>query len=139
MAGAGPDAVAVALARQLSGVSSWDGFLRTRLELDVDGFVGEAERQALDALPASVSLLGDRIPLHYDIEHGEAVIRLRLREGKARRLRPGTVPVLDRPVRFSVLRGRNEVLRAGSIEELVAALSRPRSRERRSPGRRGRR
>jgi hypothetical protein len=136
---ASPDAVAAALARQLSGVSSWDGFVRTRLELDVAGFVGDAERQALDALPASVSLLGDRIPLHYDIEHGEPVIRLRLREGKARRLRQDTVPVLDRPVRFSVLRGRQEVLRAASLEELVTGLAGSRGREQRGSRRRGRR
>jgi hypothetical protein len=136
LATASPDVVAVAIARQLSGVSSWDGFLRTRLELDVKAFVGEAERQALDGLPASVSLLGDRIPLHYDIEQGEAVIRLRLREGKAQRLRPGTIPPLDRPVRFSVLRGRQEVLRAASLEELVTALSRVRGRDRRRGQRR---
>jgi len=135
---ASPDAVAAVIARQLSGVASWDGFLRTRLALDVRQFAPEADREALDRLPASVSLLGDRVPLHYDIEQGEAIIRLRLREGKARRLRPGTVPVLDRPVRFSVLRGRQEVLRAASLEELAAGLARTRGRERRG-GRRGRR
>jgi hypothetical protein len=136
---ASPDAVAVAIARQLSGVSSWDGFLRTRFQLDVRDFAGDGEREALDELPGSVALLGDRIPLHYDIEHGEPVIRLRLREGKARRLRPGTVPKLDRPIRFSVLRGRQEVLRAGSLDELVTALARSRRRERRGGRRRDRR
>lgn len=139
LATARPDAVAAAIARQLHGVSSWDGFLRTRLELDVRQFADEAVREELDRLPASVALLGDRIPLHYDIEHGEPVIRLRLREGKARRLRPGTIPQLDRPVRFSVLRGRQEVLRAASLEELAAALSQSRGRERRGGRRRGRR
>jgi len=114
----------------LNHVSSWDGFLRTRLELDVNVFVSAAEREALDRLPTSVPLLGDRIPLHYDVEHGEPVVRLRLREGKARRLRPGTVPRLDRPVRFTVLRGRHEVLQAASLEELLAGLSRVRPRER---------
>ena len=139
LAGASPDAVAVALARQLSDVSSWEGFLRTRLTLDPAGFVDGAAQRELDALPGSVSLLGDRIPLHYDIEQGVAVIRLRLREGKARRLRPGTVPPLDRPVRFSVLRGRQEVLRAASVEELVTALAQPRGREPRGRRRRARR
>jgi hypothetical protein len=136
---ASPEAVAVALARQLAGISNWDAFIRTRLALDVATFAGDADRRALDELPASVSLLGDRVPLHYDIEHGEPVIRLRLREGKARRLRPGAVPALDRPVRFSVLRGHQEVLRAASLEELVAALSRTRGREQRGGRRRGRR
>jgi len=132
---ASPDAVATALARQLQDVSSWEHFLRTRLELDPATFVPEATREELDALPGSVPLLGDRIPLHYDIERGQAVVRLRLREGKARRLRPGVVPDLDRPLRFTVFRGRQDVLQAASLDELISGLSRMRGRDR--PQRRG--
>jgi hypothetical protein len=54
-----------------------------------------------------------------------------LREGKARRLRAGILPPLDRPVRFTVMRGRNEVLHAGSIQELAEGLARLDRRERR--------
>jgi len=119
----------------LRDVTSWDDFLHTRLDLDPAQFVDASIREELDALPSSVSLFGDRVPLHYDVERGTAVVRLRLREGKARRIRPGTVPSLDRPVRFTVLRGRSELFHAASVEELAAGLARPVRRK----GPRGRR
>ncbi len=146
---ADPDAVAGLLARQLSGVASWEGFLRTRLELDVAALVDLDTRARLDALPSSVALLGDRIPLRYEVERGVAVVRLRLREGKARRLRSRDLPQLDRPVRFTVVRGKSDVLHAASMEELEEGLTRlpqgrrqgrtrrPRSEDRPARGRRG--
>lgn len=136
---ASPDAVAAALASQLAGVASWSDFLQARLDLDPARFVSEATREALDGLPSSVPLFGDRLPLYYDIDHGAPIVRLRLREGKARRLRPGVIPPLDRPLRFTVLRGRSEVLQASSLEELVAGLGRLADRRRaRGRGRRRR-
>jgi len=122
---AGPDAVAAVLAAQLRDVKSWDEFLRTRLDLDPAQFVEAPTREELDALPSSIALFGDRVPLHYEVERGTAVVRLRLREGKARRLRPGAIPPLDRPVRFTVLRGRSELFHAASMDELAAGLARP--------------
>jgi hypothetical protein len=138
---AAPDAVASALAAQLADVRSWEAFMSTRLDLDPARFADHESQQQLDALPSSVPFLGDRIPLHYEVERGAAVVRLRLREGKARRIRAGALPVLDRPVRFTVLRGRNEVLHAATIEELQAGLGRLGGKERRvrdgrRPGRR---
>ena len=130
LSNASPDAVATALASQLKDVHSWSDFLGVRLDLEPARFVDDDTRQELDALPSSVPLFGDRIPLHYDIDRGTAVVRLRLREGKARRLRPGAVPSLDRPMRFTVLRGRNEVLHAGSLADLVAGLERLAGRKR---------
>jgi hypothetical protein len=129
------------LAAQLADVRSWEAFMSTRLDLDPARFADHESQQQLDALPSSVPFLGDRIPLHYEVERGAAVVRLRLREGKARRIRAGALPVLDRPVRFTVLRGRNEVLHAATIEELQAGLGRlggteRRVRDGRRPGRR---
>jgi ATP-dependent helicase HrpA len=135
---ASPDAVAGRIATLLGDVGSWDELLHTRLVIDPGEFVSEADRQSLDALPSSIALLGDRIPLLYEVEHGTEVVRLRLREGKARRLRPGSLPLLDRPVRFTVIRGRQEVLRAASLEELQAGLTRLGARGR-SQARRSRR
>ena len=68
-------------------------------------------------------MYGDRVPLDYEVEQGGGVIRLRLREGQARRLQPRDVPALDRPVRFTVLRGKREAVRAASVEELHRQLS----------------
>jgi ATP-dependent helicase HrpA len=108
---------------QLDTVNSWEQFLATPVSLDVAGLVPEAERRGLDALPSAASLLGDRVPLIYEVEAGLAVVRLRLKEGQARRLRSRDLPAVDRPLRLSVLRGRREVLRAASIDELRSALA----------------
>ncbi len=108
---------------QLGGVGSWEEFLATPLAVDVAGLLPEADRHALDALPGAVSLLGDRVPLIYEMEGGVAVVRLRLKEGQARRLRSRDLPAVDRPLRLSVLRGRREVLRAASIEDLRSGLA----------------
>jgi hypothetical protein len=123
VAAASPDAVAGMLAQQLSGVTSWDAFLGTRLDLESTPLVDKDTRARLDALPSSVALLGDRIPLHYEIEQGTPVVRIRLREGKARRLRASELPQLDRPLRFTVARGKSDVLHATSLEELEQGLS----------------
>jgi ATP-dependent helicase HrpA len=93
--------------------------------------VPAAERERLAALPGSVRLLGDQVPLDYEIEQGQAVVRLRLREGQARRLRAEELPALDRPLRFSVPRGRDPEIRAATLEELRDLLHRAPSTQRR--------
>ncbi len=108
---------------QLEPVDSWDAFLATPITLNVGSLVPEHVRHALDALPSAVPLLGDKMPLVYDVENGTPVVRIRMKEGQARRLRPRDLPRFDRPLVFSVIRGRNEVLRAGSLEELRAGLA----------------
>ena len=123
LAEAATDRVAAVLASQLARVGSWEDFLGTRLVLDVDAMIPEQQRQALEALPSSVHLYGDRVPVDYEVERGVGVLRLRLKEGQARRLQPGDVPPFDRPVRFTVLRGKREALRSDSVEELRRGLS----------------
>jgi hypothetical protein len=77
------------LAAQLASVNSWDEFIAARINLDPDAAISEEERRRLDALPSSVSLYGDRVPVDYDVEQGVGgVVRLRLKEGQARRLHP---------------------------------------------------
>jgi hypothetical protein len=129
------------LRRELHGVADWDSFIRTRLVLDPVALVEPALRRRLDELPSSARLRGDAVALEYDIEAGEPVVRLRLREGQARRLQPRDLPPLDRPVRFEVARGRHPPLRAATIDALRAQLRAlpQRSAEERGRGRRGRR
>jgi hypothetical protein len=117
-----PESLEQRLRLQLEGVHSWHDFMESRLRLELNEIVPESARRSLDALPASVYLLGDRVPLIYDFEDGVSVVRVRLREGQARRLKQYHVPELDRPVRFSVVRGKREILRARSLEELKAGL-----------------
>jgi len=123
LADAAPASVAARLAQRLQHVGSWEEFLDTRLSLDVEAAIPSAERARLDALPASVHLHGDRVPLEYEVESGGGVVRIRLKEGQARRLRQGDLPELDRPIRFTVQRGKREAVRADTLVELHRQLS----------------
>jgi hypothetical protein len=120
---AAPERLAAKVAEQIQGVGSWDEFINARIALDVDGDLPEPVRAELDALPSSLHLLGDRVPIEYEVEKSGGVIRLRLKEGQARRLRPRDLPPFDRPVRFIVLRGKREAVRAETIEEMQRQLS----------------
>ncbi len=114
--------VAEQIAAQLASVISWDSFIGTRIVIDPDAAIPEGERHRLDALPSSVFLYGDRVPMDYDVEHGVGVVRLRLKEGQARRLHPKDLPPFDRPVRFTVTRGKHDAVRASSLDELRQGL-----------------
>jgi hypothetical protein len=122
---------------QLDGVNSWEEFLATSVAIDVGALVAPERRAALDALPTSVAVLGDRVPVVYAIENGVGVACLRLREGQARRLRERDLPRLERPLRVCVYRGRREVARAESLEQLHRTLRALPARDGRG-GRRGR-
>lgn len=124
---------------QLRAVTSWRGFLDARLALDVDALVPPEERDRLDALPASVHVFGDRVPLEYDVEGEVGVARLRLKEGQARRLTPQLLPAFDRPLRFTVLRGKREAIRANDLDDLRRQLSSAPRAERARVKHRGRR
>lgn len=120
---AGGERLAEQLAEQMHRVHSWDDFIATRIAIDPDSAIPESERARLDSLPSSVFLYGDRVPVDYDVEQGVGgVIRLRLKEGQARRLHPRDLPTFDRPVRFTVIRGKQEAVRASSLDELRKGL-----------------
>jgi len=85
-------------------VNSWDDFIATRVSLDPDAAIPESERQRLDALPSSVFLYGDRVPVDYDVEQGVGGVG-----AIAAERRPGPsdssleiFPAFDRPVRYTV-------------------------------------
>jgi ATP-dependent helicase HrpA len=140
--GASPEAVRTRLLRQLEAIRSWDDFHSTRLALDPAELVSEATRLRLDALPGMVRIRGDAAPVEYELQNGTGVARVRLREGQAKRLRADEVPVLDRPLRFAVQRGRHPPLLADTIPDLQALLRRapkpPRGEDDGPGGRRGR-
>jgi hypothetical protein len=131
------------LAGQLAGVDDWDAFLQTPLALNPAEMVPQATRKALQALPDKVHLMGDMVPLDYDLEGATPVVRIRLKEGQARRLRQRDLPELDRPLRFTVTRGQGSAVRARSLEELQRALknlpAKGRNQRHRPPRRRRRR
>jgi ATP-dependent helicase HrpA len=134
---ASPPALRQRIRDSLDGITSWQGFLGTRVAIDADALVDTTVRTELLELPSSVHLLGDAVPLDYEVEDGEGVVVLRLREGQLRRLRPEDLPRVDRPLRFSVMRGARPALRGGSLEALREALrNEPREAKRRHTDRR---
>ncbi len=120
---AATERLAERVARQIAHLDSWDAFINTRVTLEVEETLPEALRGPLDALPSSVHLYGDRVPVEYDVERGTGVVWLRLKEGQARRLQHRDLPPFDRPVRFILNRGRREAIRADSLDDLRRQLS----------------
>ncbi|HMU62696.1 MAG TPA: DEAD/DEAH box helicase, partial [Gemmatimonadales bacterium] len=115
----------------LAEVTSWQEFLCTRVALDADALVDGATRARLLELPSMVHLLGDAVPLDYEVEDGEGVVVLRLREGQLRRLKEEELPTVDRPLRFAVVRGQKPALRGRTLDALRDAIQNE-PRERRS-------
>jgi hypothetical protein len=121
---ASPQAVRERVGAQLEAVRSWDDFLASRIAVEPGAMVDQATRARLDALPGMIRVRGDAAPLDYEIANGVGVARVRLREGQAKRLRPGDLPSLDRPLQFALLRGRYPAVLADTIAELQAELRR---------------
>jgi hypothetical protein len=128
---ANPAAVRATIASQLARVQNWRGFLATPVVLDPAGLVPEGQRSRLAALPAGARVLGDVIPIRYEVTPEGGIARLELREGQARRVTAADLPTLDRPLHFSVVRGNRESVQAATLEELRAVLRDQGERERR--------
>jgi ATP-dependent RNA helicase HrpA len=130
-----PDELRIRIRQQLEAVTSWEGFLRTRIVLDPATLVAADTRARLDALPGRLHLRGDAVPLDYEVEDSVGVARVRLREGQAKRLRVDELPPLDRPLRFAVQRGRHPPILADTIPALQAQLKRaPKTETEEPPG-----
>jgi ATP-dependent helicase HrpA len=123
-----PAALRAMVRAQVEDVSSWEEFQRTHVVLDVGALVPPAERSHLDALPSSVRIHGDVVALEYAVRDLKPVVRVMLREGQARRLRPGELPVMDRPIVYAV-RKEGSVLNADSIDALREQLDRASARK----------
>ena len=122
LSSAAPEEVRRGLLAQLASVTGWDDFMQTRIRIDPASIVPQTDRQRLLALPSSARLLGDTVPIRYEIEGDQGVARLHLREGQARRITAADLPTLDRPIRFAVMRGAHPAVAADTLEALAAAL-----------------
>ena len=132
--GAEGAAIRTELGKRLAHVASLADFSRVGLALDVEQFVKPERRRVLDALPAWVDVAGERCPIDYEVQDGVATARLRLRERAARQLQARDVPDLDRPVGFTVLRGKRPALRIDTLVELRRLVNAPET-DRPRPGR----
>ncbi len=135
LAVADPAATRGTIRKQLDAVDSLSDFHETRIGLAIDEMISADEQERLDALPASAHIRGDTVPLLYEIEDGESIVRLVVRMGQARRIQRGDLPEVDRPLRFTVTRGKNKAIRAVSLEDLhrkIEAVPRRQPSHRRS-------
>ena len=116
---------------RLRGVGSYSQFLETDLSLDADVWLPASERQRFLALPDTVTIRGEEYPLDYAVEDGVGVARARIPEKALYGLEEADLPGLDRPLHWTVLRGKREAIRAASLEEARELASRPRAELRR--------
>jgi ATP-dependent helicase HrpA len=112
--------------RRLEGVDSYAAFMETPLAIDPDAWAPAAERKRLLALPSTLELDGREFPLDYMLEDGEAVVRARVPEKILWEIEEEEIPALDRPLRWTVTRGKRESVRAESLEDARYQASRPR-------------
>lgn len=115
--------------QQLAGVTSMDQFRHTALHVNADDIVSADVRARYAALPATISVRGRDVEVHYDVEESATgtfgVARLRLPEKLARTLVQDELPEFDRPMRFIVTRGARGAARADTLDALQEELDRP--------------
>ena len=115
---------------QLGGVESMEAFLARPLELDLEAWVPAEARARFLSLPSGVIVREQAVALGYDVEVDEegtphGVVWLHLPEKLARTLVEEELPLFDRPVRFSVSRGRRGVVRGDTLLDLQDQLDMP--------------
>jgi hypothetical protein len=116
---------------RLAGVRSYSEFMETDLAIDPDAWVPAAERQRWLALPSTVRIQGEEYPLDYGVEDGQGLVSVRIPEKLLWGLTETDIPEVDRPLHWTVLRGKREAIRGSSLEEARELASRPRAELRR--------
>lgn len=115
--------------KQMGDVRSLHDYRALPLRIDANDFVSREERDRLSKLPGAVEIRGRTSSIHYEVEENadgpRGVMRVVLHEKVARGLVAEELPELDRPVRFTVMRGARGSVRANSLDELQEAMERP--------------
>ncbi|MBI4542418.1 MAG: DEAD/DEAH box helicase [Gemmatimonadetes bacterium] len=123
LTGASGASVRTALGARIHAIARYEDFVQADLALKVNEFVPVERRRAIEGLPSWIELAGERCPLADEREGDRAIARVRVKEGLARRLRPEDLPTLDRPLAFTVVRGKDTAIRASSLDEMRRLLS----------------
>jgi len=115
--------------KKLGDIQSIGEFRNARLTLDADEFVPREVRETYASLPSTAIIRDREVDIDYDVEDSngtlEGVARLRLPEKIARTIAESELPVLDRPLRFAVIRGQRGAIRADTLDDLQEMLARP--------------
>jgi len=115
--------------QRMGNSASWEEIRSLPLLLDRRDFVSDGQLAQSRALPGAVEIRDRTASIDYDVEEHEqglvAVARVRLPEKLARTLTVEELPVLDRPLRFQVVRGARGSVRAVDLYELQEKLDQP--------------
>lgn len=123
---------------RLADVSSLDEFRNTDLRLETDALVPPEDRARWEALPDTIAIGGRDYPLDYAFENGHAVARARVPAEVLPQIGTRSLPELDRPLHWTVLRGKKKAIRAETLAEAKAAVEEAESkRQRKGPRRKG--
>ncbi|HEY4218055.1 MAG TPA: DEAD/DEAH box helicase [Gemmatimonadaceae bacterium] len=119
--------------KQLANVNSVEQFRNAPVYIDADEIVPQSVRARYESLPSTTEVRDKHVEIHYDVEESpegpRGVARLRLPEKLARTLVDEELPILDRPLRFIVMRGARGAARGSTLSELQTELERPFTRE----------
>jgi hypothetical protein len=105
------------LMQRLAGVNSYSEFLETPLQINPDDLVPAEERARWLALPSTIVIAERVYPLDYAFEDGQAVVRARIPAKALTYADEDELPVFDRPLHWTVTRGKHEAIRATSLDE----------------------
>lgn len=133
------------LMERLGGVNSYAEFLETPLRLDPDSLVPAEERARWMALPDHIWIADRSYPLDYVIgDDGTAVVRARIPAKTLNQVDEAELPTFDRPLHWTVTRGKHEAIRAATLDEAriavrdTSSVTRNRARDAEEGGRGGR-
>jgi ATP-dependent helicase HrpA len=110
------------LAAKLAEVKSYAEFLETPLGVDPDALVPAEERARWMALPDHIWIADRSYPLDYVLEGDQAVVRARIPAKTLNEVDESELPELDRPLHWTVTRGKHEAIRAATLDEARVAV-----------------
>jgi ATP-dependent helicase HrpA len=121
-ADAGEAALTEYLTDRLRTVTSYAEFQEADLVIRPDEFVPADERRRWLALPDTIELAGNEYPLDYSFEGDLPVARARVPAKILPQISERTLPELDRPLHWTVVRGKREAIRAATLDDARAIL-----------------
>jgi ATP-dependent helicase HrpA len=110
------------LMAKLAGINSFAEFMETPLRVDPDELVPADERARWMALPDHIWIADRSYPLDYALEDGQAIVRARIPAKTLNEVDESALPELDRPLHWTVTRGKHEAVRAATLDEARVAV-----------------
>ncbi|HLM69352.1 MAG TPA: hypothetical protein VK358_17565, partial [Longimicrobium sp.] len=110
------------LLEKLAGVTSFTAFMETPLRVDPDELVPAEERARWMALPDAIWIADRSYPLDYVLEGDQAVVGARIPAKTLNEVDEADLPELDRPLHWTVTRGKHEAVRAATLDEARVAV-----------------